>query len=141
MSQLIFRKALIEEVKNFGIANNLAVKFENKKFKGNEENTDIYLEFFFLPDIPRSVTVGNTGQNEATGEIQINIVANADSKRGDMEVAEVGANLTSLFNVGKVLTKEGLKVLIITSGIRAGFIDGANYVIPFNVEWKARFNK
>lgn len=124
----------------------LAQSFEDGNFSLPivYENTDDYspqasqpwCEFYFVPNSPVALTLGDEGQNEHTGFVQINLNYPLNSGIGD-SMDKVEAIMTA-FKIGSDHTHNSQTVTVTKCGQnRGGQTKDGFYQSIISIEWRA----
>lgn len=124
----------------------LVQAFESANFSLDTvyENTDGYTpnastpwcEFYFIPNSPSALTLGDDGKNEFTGLVQVNLNYPLNSGIGDsMDKVE---EITNVFKIGSDFTYDGQTVTVTRSGQdRGGQTDDGFYQSIISIQWRA----
>ena len=114
---------------------NLDVAYPNISFTP-KINTE-YAQLFIIPNQPYAVTLGNNGEDEYTGIMQINL--NYPVNTGTLKINLKREEILARYKAGMKYKYEDQSVLITSAGQSAvGQVVDNYYRIPLTIEWIAR---
>jgi hypothetical protein len=132
MSLQNIRSALAQAFQSGGFG--LPVVYENAP-RSTQANAP-WAEFFFIPNQPVVRTLGDQGQDEHTGIVQINL--NYPLHEGPGRVLQKADQIRAVFKAGAAFTHTGQVVHIRSSGLsRAPQIEGGFFQCIFTIQWRA----
>jgi hypothetical protein len=109
---------------------------ENRPFKpGNSP----WASLFLAPNAPAVATLGDGGEDEHTGFLQIDL--NYPQHTGTAGVLETADKIRAYFVAGRRLVYDGQEVLIRSSGRTAGVNVDGWYRVSMTIFWTARTNR
>ena len=95
-----------------------------------------WASLFFLPNVPTVATLGSTGQDEATGLIQIDL--NYPLGTGNSAARTDFETIRAAFPAGSRHTSSGQTVMVTGCGRNQGQIVGNYFRVSISVFWNAR---
>lgn len=107
---------------------------ENVPAKPNHDSTWIGLTY--IPNIPFVTTLGDGGEDEINGILQLDIYVPTGS--GEKEALDIVDVLRSYFTAGRRISYSGQEVVIQNCGRSDGFISNNFFRIPVSVIWYSR---
>lgn len=114
---------------------NLPTVYENKPDYEPQTNT-AWCEFRFIPNEPEPRTLGDQGEDEFTGVV--NVVLNYPLNSGIGETMEKADEIKAVFKPGQSFTHSGQSVIVTRCGLsRGGETEGGFYQSVFTISWKA----
>lgn len=132
MSLAKAKKAIMTAIEagNFG----LPIAHENVKFR--KVDAPAYLELNYMPNPVDPITLGDDGEDELNGYMQITV--NVQEGTGTGTTTAVTEALREYFYVGRNLTFEDVTVTVNRSGPKNGFPTQGRWETPFLVYFYAR---
>ena len=128
------RAALVQAYIDTGL--NLPTFYENKP---GEPPSTPWAIFCFVPNTPTVVTLGNGGDYEATGFVQIDL--NYQLNTGDKAAADAFNLLRDKFIAGKIFTNCGQPVRVRSCGRTQGRNVNGWYRVSITIIWSARIRR
>ena len=128
------RAALVQAYIDTGL--NLPTFYENKPGEPPEAPWAI---FCFVPNTPSVVTLGNGGDDEATGFVQIDL--NYQLNTGDKAAADAFNLLRDKFIAGQIFTNSGQAVRVRSCGRTQGRNVNGWYRVSITIYWSARIRR
>ena len=103
-----------------------------------DNQTDTWLSINFTPIANRSATQGRTGQDEASGFMQVNV--NAPQGHGSIDGLTLADSIASQFERGSTLTAADVTVVVEGATLAPSIFseDGNTYITPITIDWRAR---
>lgn len=111
----------------------IPTEYENMDF--SPPTNAKWASLFFLPNVPVVATLGSTGQDEATGLIQIDL--NYPLGTGNSAARTDFETLRAAFPAGSRHTNTGQVVMVTRTGRSAGRIVDNYYRVSVSVFWYA----
>jgi hypothetical protein len=130
MSLVDIRKLLMGQIELL----NFTVAFENKAFNGAD--ADEYIELSYMPNPPVGVTLGDDGEDEVDGYLQITI--HTPLGKGAGRAAEIAETIRSHFYIGRSFVTGGTSVTIMKNGPKPGFKGEKTWATPFILAFYSR---
>lgn len=114
---------------------NLNTAYDNNIDFEPQANTP-WCEFRFVPNQPEPRTLGDTGEDEFTGVV--NVILNYPQNSGIGETMEKADQLKAHFKPGKVFTDDGQSVRVTRCGLsRGGTNEAGFYQSVFTINWRS----
>ena len=135
MSANIVRQQLIEAFQAVDLG--WPVRWENVAFQ--EPENDYWCAVGFWPSEPEVVTLGNEGQEEMQGWLQVDL--NAPANNGESVLLEAYDKLRAMFTPGISFLDSGVTTTILSCGRSPGRRVDENYRISVTIRFRARYNK
>lgn len=132
MSLANIRGALIKGLLDADI--DLPMAFENRPFTADKAAA--WAAVFVLPNQPDVATLGDTGEDEHTGIMQVNL--NYPAGQGDADILATCDTLRAYFHAGKNITYNAQPVTIRSCGRSVGRVVDGQYQIIMSINWYAR---
>ena len=103
-----------------------------------DNQTDTWLSVNFTPIANRSATQGRTGEDEASGFMQVNV--NAPQGHGSIDGLTLADSILEQFERGSTLTYEDVTVVVEGATLAPSLFseDGNTYITPITIDWRAR---
>jgi len=113
----------------------LPVVFENTGSYKPTPGTP-WCEFFFIPNEPQVLTLGENGEDEHTGIVQINL--NYPLNQGPVPALQKAGEIRSVFKAGATFTYQSQSVLIRGAGVsRASQVVNSHYQVILTINWRS----
>jgi hypothetical protein len=125
------RAALVDAYESLNLE--LETAHENRPFT---PGADPWAALFVVPNAPAVATLGDGGEDEHSGFMQIDL--NFPQHTGTSEVLAAADEIRAYFVAGRRLIYEGQEVLIRSSGRSAGLNVNGWYRVSMTVFWTAR---
>ncbi|MGI0119688.1 phage tail terminator-like protein [Zooshikella sp. RANM57] len=133
MSFLAIKKTLLKAYLDGGF--NLPTAYDNRSFE--PEGGQPWAQVFINNNMPDPVTLGDKGENEHTGFLQIDI--NYPINAGDGDALEKADEITNYFHIGRPFNFEEQSIFIKSSGVNRLSDQPAEwYRLVITVNWSAR---
>ena len=113
---------------------NYQIITENSPSKANGK--EVFIGLTYLPNIPSVQTLGDGGEDELNGIMQLDIYA--PMGKGEKEALDIVDALRSYFTAGRRFSYSGQEVVIENCGRTEGFISNNLFRIPVSVIWYSR---
>lgn len=133
MSLFKVQAALVQAFQNGTF--NLPTVWENNQ--DYEPQTDTaWCEFRFIPNEPEPRTLGDQGEDEFTGVV--NVILNYPLNSGIGETMEKADEIKAVFKPGSTFEDSGQTVRVTRSGLaRGGETEAGFYQSVFTISWRA----
>jgi hypothetical protein len=125
------RAALVEAYESLHL--HLDTAHENRPFS---PGADPWAALFVIPNQPAVATLGNGGEDEHTGFMQIDL--NYPLHGGTAAALETADDIRAYFAAGRWLEYDGQRVLITSSGRARGVEVNGWYRVSMTINWTAR---
>ena len=100
------------------------------------DGKSIYMGLTYLPNIPTVQTLGDGGEDDLNGLMQIDIYV--PNGKGEKQALDIVDALRSYFTAGRRFSYSGQEVVIENCGRTEGFISNNLFRIPVSVIWYSR---
>lgn len=130
------RSALVQAFESGGFS--LPAVYENTS---HDSDADIpWCSFFFIPNQPSAATLGDQGEDDHTGIVQINL--NYPLLNGSGEALQKADEIRAVFKAGATFSYLGQNVFIKSSGVsRASQVENGFYQTILTIQWQARTSR
>ena len=132
MSLAQIESALIAAYEGAGLG--LATAYENRDF--DPPNESAWAALYVIPNQPEVITLGNGGEDDHSGILQINL--NYPLNAGNGAVLAMADAIRDVFEAGVDLTYEDQVVVITGCGRSSGARELGMYKIILSITWYAR---
>lgn len=111
----------------------IPTEYENGQF--TKPTRDKWAKLSFLPNVPSVVTLGDEGQDEADGILQIDL--NYPQGTGDAEARADFEELRAAFPAGTYYTSDGQSVMVMNCGRSQGRLVDQWFRVSTTIYWTA----
>lgn len=136
MSDANVRSALTQAFVNGAFFSSSNVAWENKKF---DPPANPWARFTYIPNQPEVATLGDEGQDELTGILQIDL--NYPQDNGLKDVSDKYESIRTIFAPGNIFTHAGQWVRISSCGRSHGRIVDNYYRVTITIMFYAYINR
>lgn len=115
----------------------LAIAWPNRNF--DPARRGLWASVFYVPNIPEGVTVGQRGQNQITGFLQIDLNAALDA--GESVLLDWQRKAGIFFHGGRVFSYNAARVLVVSAGTGQGRTVDNFFRKSITVTFRARLKR
>jgi hypothetical protein len=117
----------------------LGTKLLPENVKADPAGETPFAEVFYMPNPPVPITLGDDGEDEISGYVQLNIKVPFGS--GTKEALAACGEVRSAFPVGLNILYDGVVITVKGSGPKPGYRSEAHYVTPFLIHFYSRIQR
>ena len=115
------------------------VKVSWPNFELGEAKSDVWYDIDILPATAYSVTLGDTGEDETRGILQV--LFKCKQNTGTAEILKHRDDIAILYPSGESFTLDGVSVIIRGASSGAPFSSGEYYTVPLSIAYYARYQR
>lgn len=100
----------------------------------------VWCAVHYLPNTPTPITMGQEGEDETEGLLQIDV--NQPRNTGQEDIEQVLTPLENYFTAGRILSKNSQETSIISCGRSPGrVVEDKHYRVSLEITWYSRLNR
>lgn len=131
------RSALVKMLQDSNLLLATATAFENVSF--TPPSSGLWYSVFYVPNVPAVSTLGDDGEDEVTGFLQIDI--NAPLGTGEKATNDKVDALRNVFTAGARAIYQGQEVVVVSCGRSSGRTIDSCFRVSVTIQFRANMQR